>query len=119
VIDIWGLPLLNTYILLTSGVTVTVAHSAIIENNSRIAQIALGITVLLGVLFTACQAFEYAHSPFSMSDTTYGALFFMCTGFHGFHVFIGTIFLFVCFIRHLRGSISYERHFGFEAASWY
>jgi len=109
--------LVNTIILLTSGVTITVAHRALRANDRKITAYSLLFTILLGLVFTLCQGFEYTHSPFSIKDGIYGSLFFMCTGFHGCHVIIGTIFLIVCFIRHLRNSLSAERHFGFEAAA--
>jgi cytochrome c oxidase subunit 3 len=80
-------------------------------------------TVLLGVLFTAVQAYEYAHAAFAFSrdhgGNIYGSTFFMATGFHGFHVIVGTIFLLVCFLRGLAGQLTKEKHFGFEAAAWY
>jgi cytochrome c oxidase subunit 3 len=117
--DPWDLPLLNTLILLTSGTTVTWAHHAIIEGDREGAKKALWITVVLGLLFTACQAFEYSHAAFNFSGSIYGATFFMATGFHGFHVIVGTIFLFVCLMRLYKGDFTPEQHFGFEAAAWY
>jgi cytochrome c oxidase subunit 3 len=117
--DPWHLPLLNTLILLTSGTTVTWAHHAIIEGDRNGAKQALWITVALGLLFTACQAFEYSHAAFNFSGHIYGATFFMATGFHGFHVIVGTIFLFVCLMRLYKGDFTPQQHFGFEAAAWY
>ncbi len=117
--DPWGLPLVNTLILLLSGVTVTWAHHALLKNDRRGLILGLVCTVALGLLFTACQVFEYGHAAFNYSGHIYGATFFMATGFHGAHVVIGTIFLFVCLMRALRGHFSPEQHFGFEAAAWY
>ena len=115
----WGLPLVNTLILLLSGTTVTWAHHALLEDDRKGLIWGLTLTVILGVLFTACQAYEYLHAAFSYSGHIYGATFFMATGFHGAHVIIGTIFLFVCLLRALAGHFSPKQHFGFEAAAWY
>jgi len=118
--DPFHLPLLNTMILLLSGTTVTWAHHSIIEGKNREAVWALVITVLLGLSFTACQAFEYSEAPFKfMGGGVYPAVFFLATGFHGFHVIIGTLFLLVCTIRAQAGQFTPSRHFGFEAAAWY
>ncbi len=117
--DPWGLPLVNTLILLLSGTTVTWAHHALLENDRKGLIWGLVLTVVLGVLFTACQAYEYMHAAFSYSGHIYGSTFFMATGFHGAHVIIGTIFLFVCLMRALAGHFSPKQHFGFEAAAWY
>jgi len=119
VFDPWHLPLLNTLILLTSGTTVTWAHHALLHNDRRGLVWGLALTILLGLLFTAIQAFEYASAPFAFSGNIYGATFFMATGFHGAHVIIGTIFLTVCLVRALKGHFRPEQHFGFEAAAWY
>ncbi len=119
VFDPWHLPLLNTLILLTSGTTVTWAHHALLHNDRQGLIRGLVLTVLLGALFTGVQAYEYAHAAFSFGGSIYGATFFMATGFHGFHVIIGTIFLTVCLIRAVRGDFTPEQHFGFEAAAWY
>jgi heme/copper-type cytochrome/quinol oxidase subunit 3 len=110
---------MNTLILLLSGCTVTWAHHALQHNDRKDFITGLSITVMLGVLFTALQAFEYQHAHFSFSDGIYPSVFFMATGFHGFHVIVGTIFLFVCLIRGMRGQFTAETHFGFEAAAWY
>ena len=115
----WGLPLVNTLILLTSGTTVTWAHHALLENNRKSLIWGLFLTIILGIAFTACQAFEYMHAGFSFPGHLYGSTFFMATGFHGFHVIIGTLFLIVCFFRALGGGFSPKQHFGFEAAAWY
>ncbi len=113
------LPFLNTLILLLSGCTVTWAHYALLHNDNKNTVKALGWTVLLGVLFTACQAYEYAHAPFGFKDTIFASTFFMATGFHGFHVMVGTIFLAVCLMRAKKGQFSPKHHLGFEFAAWY
>ena len=115
----WDLPLLNTLILLTSGATVTWAHHALREGNQRHLVLGLGLTVLLGVAFTILQAYEYSHAPFGFRDGIFSSTFFMATGFHGFHVIVGTIFLIVCFFRAIKGHFKPDHHFGFEAAAWY
>jgi len=117
--DPWGIPLLNTLILLTSGVTVTWAHHALLKNDRRGLVIGLILTVILGATFTFFQAYEYHHAAFSYAGHIYGSTFFMATGFHGAHVLIGTIFLLVCLIRALKGAFTPKAHFGFEAAAWY
>jgi cytochrome c oxidase subunit 3 len=117
--DPWGLPLVNTLILLTSGTTVTWAHHALLNNDRRGLKWGLLLTIVLGVLFTLCQAYEYVHAGFNFAGHIYGATFFMATGFHGAHVIIGTLFLTVCFFRALAGHFSPKQHFGFEAAAWY
>ncbi|TLP45665.1 MULTISPECIES: cytochrome c oxidase subunit 3 [Cohaesibacter] len=119
VIDPWHLPLFNTLLLLTSGTTVTWAHHALLENDREGLKWGLILTVLLGAVFTAVQVYEYAVAPFAFKESIYGATFFMATGFHGFHVFIGTIFLIVCLVRALKGHFTTDKHFGFEAAAWY
>jgi cytochrome c oxidase subunit 3 len=115
----WGLPLVNTLILLLSGTTVTWAHHALLQDDRKGLIWGLVLTVALGVLFTACQVYEYMHAAFSFSGHIYGATFYMATGFHGAHVVIGTIFLFVCLMRALAGHFTSKQHFGFEAAAWY
>ena len=117
--DPWGLPLLNTLILLTSGITVTWAHHALLNNDRRGLVTGLVLTVLLGITFSICQAIEYSHAGFSFAGHSYGSTFFMATGFHGAHVIIGTIFLTVCLIRAINGAFAPKQHFGFEAAAWY
>ncbi|RXF73292.1 cytochrome c oxidase subunit 3 [Hansschlegelia zhihuaiae] len=117
--DPWHLPLLNTLILLTSGTTVTWAHHALIHNDRKGLKQGLWLTVILGVLFSLCQAYEYSHAAFAFSGNIYGAAFFMATGFHGFHVIVGTIFLAVCLARVYKGHFTPKQHFGFEAAAWY
>jgi cytochrome c oxidase subunit 3 len=117
--DPWGLPLVNTLILLLSGTTVTWAHHALLEGDRKNLVRGLVLTVVLGILFTACQAYEYMHAGFKFAGHIYGATFFMATGFHGAHVIIGTLFLAVCLFRALKGHFSPKQHFGFEAAAWY
>jgi len=115
----WHLPLFNTLILLTSGTTVTWAHHALLHNDKKGLVWGLAITVALGVLFTFCQVLEYMEAGFGFSGNLYGATFFMATGLHGFHVFVGTIFLIVCLVRAMRDSFTPEKHLGFEFAAWY
>ncbi len=117
--DPWGLPLVNTLVLLLSGATVTWAHHALLKNQRG--QLILGLicTVALGALFTVLQAIEYGHAAFSYAGHIYGSTFFMATGFHGAHVLIGTIFLFICLLRAMKGHFTPKQHFGFEAAAWY
>nr|ALO77244.1 cytochrome c oxidase subunit 3 [Drilonius striatulus] len=113
------IPLLNTLILISSGISVTWTHHSLMENNYSQAFQSLMITVILGVYFTILQGFEYMESPFSISDSVYGSIFFMATGFHGIHVLIGTSFLMVCLMRIYFNHFSQIHHFGFEAAAWY
>ena len=118
--DPWHLPLINTLILLSSGCAATWAHHALVhENNRKDLVNGLILAIVLGVAFTALQAYEYSHATFGFSGNIYGANFFMATGFHGAHVIIGTIFLTVCLFRALAGHFTPERHIGFEAAAWY
>jgi cytochrome c oxidase subunit 3 len=119
VLDPFGFPLLNTFILLCSGTTVTWAHHALIHGDREGLKKGLLCTILLGLLFTSIQAYEYAQAPFTFAGTIYGATFFMATGFHGAHVIIGTIFLTVCLARAYKGDFTPKQHFGFEAAAWY
>ena len=119
VIDPFELPLLNTLILLCSGTTVTWAHHALIHDDRESAKKGLWCTIVLGLLFSSIQVFEYWHAPFAFKGSVYGATFFMATGFHGFHVIVGTIFLAVCLKRIYNGDFTPGQHFGFEAAAWY
>jgi len=119
VIDPLDLPLLMTMILLLSGCTATWAHAEMIDGRMKEAAKALGVTVGLGVVFIGFQVYEYAHAPFGFKDGVFSSAFFMATGFHGFHVVIGTIFLFVIWMRTRRGDFTAKDHFGFEAAAWY
>jgi cytochrome c oxidase subunit 3 len=135
VINAFELPLLNTIILLLSGTTVTWAHHALIHNqrggektgvwgmigvgeNDGVLK-GLWLTIVLGLIFSSIQAYEYMHAPFPFKGINYGAAFYMATGFHGFHVIVGTIFLIVCLIRAYKGDFTPKQHFGFEAAAWY
>jgi heme/copper-type cytochrome/quinol oxidase subunit 3 len=149
VLDIWELPFLNTVILLSSGVSVTLAHRAItmplsfekkISNPSKldinplefnlnsdvvnldskyknITTFALSLTVLYGFIFTGIQWYEYENAPFALNDSVYGSLFFILTGFHGFHVCIGILFLLVCLLRNIKDHFSPRHHIGFICAA--
>ncbi len=119
VLDPWHLPLLNTLLLLTSGTTVTWAHHALLNGDREGLKKGLMATIILGLIFTSVQAYEYAHAPFHFKNSIYGSTFFMATGFHGFHVIVGTIFLIVCLIRALKGQFTPKQHLGFEFAAWY
>ena len=119
VMDPFDLPLLNTLILLCSGTTVTWAHHCLIHGDRDGLKKGLWLTILLGLLFTSIQAYEYAHAPFPFGQNTYGSAFYMATGFHGFHVIVGTIMLIVCLVRAYKGHFTPQQHFGFEAAAWY
>lgn len=115
----WGVPLLNTIILVSSGVRITYSHKSL-ENNTLIqSKYYLFITIILGVYFTLVQGLEYLDAPFTISDSIYGSTFFIATGFHGLHVIVGSIFLIVCLIRIEKGGFSQLHHFGFVAAIWY
>jgi cytochrome c oxidase subunit 3 len=118
-IPAFDLPLLMTLILLLSGCTVTWAHHAIIEGRQQDAVNALAYTVGLGIVFTIFQIYEYMHATFAFKGGVYPSTFYMATGFHGFHVLVGTIFLAVCFFRARKGHFTPDSHFGFEAAAWY
>jgi cytochrome c oxidase subunit 3 len=118
--DPFRIPILNTMILLLSGCAVTWAHHALLEKNRRHLIMGLGITVLLGMSFTALQATEYSEAPFHLvGGGVYPSVFFLATGFHGFHVIVGTCFLLVCWFRARDDQFTTDRHFGFEAAAWY
>ena len=119
VLDPMHLPLYNTIILLLSGTAVTWAHHSLLHDRRDGLVYGLVITVALGVLFSFVQLYEYIHAPFAFKESIYGATFFMATGFHGFHVLIGTIFLLVCLIRAMAGDFTPKQHFGMEAAAWY
>lgn len=112
-------PLLNTSVLLASGVTVTWAHHRLIEGDRKNAIQSLGLTITLGAYFTFLQVGEYQSAAFSIADRIYGSTFFVATGFHGLHVLIGTTFLAACLVRTLLWHFSTGHHFGFEAAAWY
>ena len=119
----WGLPALNTALLLTSGVTVTIAHWALKEGKRGILNLFLFLTIELGVLFLGVQAYEYSHAyadlNLKLTTGAYGSTFFMLTGFHGFHVTVGAIMLSVIFARCLKGHFKPDHHFAFEGVAWY
>ena len=114
-----GLPLINTALLLTSSVTVTIAHHALIAGKRSQLAFFLAATFILGFIFVGLQAYEYIHAPFAFTDGIYPSAFFMATGFHGFHVIVGTTFLAVCLFRAWKGHFKPDHHFGLEAAAWY
>jgi cytochrome c oxidase subunit 3 len=118
-INTYTIPLTNTFFLLTSGATVTWAHHALFARAKRHTIVALILTLLLATLFTGLQGFEYVNATFNISDGVYGSCFYLATGFHGFHVFVGTIALFVAFIRLAFNHFTNEHHFGIESAIWY
>jgi cytochrome c oxidase subunit 3 len=119
----WPLPTINTGLLLTSGVTLTIAHHALIANQRGKAIAFMWMTVLLGAIFLGCQGFEYYeayhHLNLKLSSGVYGSTFFMLTGFHGFHVFVGALMLMFITLRLQKGHFTPEKHFGFEGAAWY
>jgi cytochrome c oxidase subunit 3 len=123
IIPAFGLPALNTLILLTSGVTVTIAHHALRVNKRGVLNVFLALTFLLGFLFVYLQATEYHHAytklGLQLSTGIYGSTFFMLTGFHGFHVTLGAIMLVCIWLRTMRGHMTPQRHFAFEAVAWY
>ena len=118
-INTFTIPLTNTFLLLTSGATVTWAHHALLARAKKHTLVALIFTLALAVLFTCLQGLEYVNAPFNISDGVYGSCFYMATGFHGFHVFVGTVALFVSFIRIILNHFTNKHHFGFESAIWY
>jgi cytochrome c oxidase subunit 3 len=119
----WPIPTLNTALLLSSGVTVTIAHHALVANHRTRAIVFMWFTVALGIAFLGFQAYEYTHAyselNLKLSSGAYGSTFFMLTGFHGFHVFVGMLMLLFITIRIMRGHFTPDRHFGFEGAAWY
>lgn len=118
-LSFYSVPLLNTVILLTRGVTVTWAHHSIMNNYFNKSVVSLFFTVCLGVYFLFMQYLEYDEAQFSLADGVYGRTFFMATGFHGIHVIVGTTFLFYVLIILLSGTLSHNHHFSFEASAWY
>lgn len=122
-IGAWGIPALNTGILLLSGVTVTIAHHKLLDDERRGVLLWLAATYLLGLVFVGFQAYEYIHAytdlELRLDSGIYGNVFFMLTGFHGLHVTLGVIMLIVIWLRVLRGHFSSSRHFAFEAVAWY
>jgi cytochrome c oxidase subunit 3 len=119
VLDPWDVPFLNTLILLSSGASVTWAHHALLAGERNQGVVALALTIALAAFFTALQGFEYMEAPFTIADGIYGSTFYLATGFHGFHVIIGTLFLTVCLYRLYQYHFTKRHHFGFEAAAWY
>ena len=119
----WGIPALNTALLLTSGVTLTWAHWALKKNNRSQLILGMALTILLGIIFLFFQAYEYVHAyndlNLTMSQGAYGATFYMLTGFHGFHVTLGTVMLIVILFRCIKGHFTADKHFGFEGVAWY
>ena len=118
-IDSLGIPLTNTLLLLSSGATVTWAHHAITSRSKKQSVISLLLTIILAIVFTMFQVLEYCEAAFTISDSVFGSCFYMATGFHGFHVFIGTVCLFVSLIRLVLNHFTETHHFGFESAAWY
>ena len=117
--DPWKVPLINTIILLSSGVRVTWSHHSLIEGNFSRSKQSLVITIALGIYFTFNQLLEYVEASFSISDSSFGSTFFVATGFHGLHVLVGTLFLLFTLLRITIGVLSRKHHFGFEASAWY
>ena len=115
----YNIPLLNTLILLRSGVSITLRHYYLIKNNIKLNYLYLLITVILGVIFTLFQLIEYMEAKFRIRDRIYGSIFFIGTGFHGLHVLIGSIYLIINLLRIYNKEFSKLHHFRFEAASWY
>lgn len=115
----WKVPLFNTFTLLLSGLTITITHNYLVSRNFSECVRFFVFTILLAILFTLVQLYEYRTSSFSISDGIYGSTFFMSTGFHGLHVIIGTIFISVCLFRLMRGHFTNKHHVGFECAAWY
>jgi len=114
-----NVPFLNTLILLSSGVSVTLCHHFVVLGNLRGAVLSILLTLFLGFYFTLLQYVEYSDSFFGIRDSNYGSIFFLATGFHGLHVLLGTSFLFICFVRIIKVHFSNRHLFGFEAAAWY
>ena len=118
-LDPWSLPLVNTIILLSSGVTITWAHKAILDNKRNDVIFGIISTIAYGLLFSLIQYYEYVEAPFNINDGIYGSLFFLLTGFHGFHVFVGSIFLIICLFRQINYHFNSNQHIGFECAIYY
>jgi len=119
VLNPWEVPLLNTIVLLSSGATITWCHHAIVVGSREDSLLGFIFTIILAIIFTGLQVFEYYGAPFTISDSVYGSTFFMATGFHGFHVFIGTCFITVCLVRMYFHQFTREQHLGAEFAIWY
>jgi len=118
-LDAWQIPFYNTVILLTSGGTVTRAHLLIERGENKLAARWIFLTAALGALFLSLQAYEYIHASFKLTDGIYPSTFYLATGFHGFHVFVGTVFLTVCGFRAAADQFKPSKHIGFQAAAWY
>jgi cytochrome c oxidase subunit III len=119
VLDPLRLPLMNTFVLVTSSFAINVAHEGLLEGRRQTFKNFLALGIGLGVLFVFTQAYEYIHAPFAFKNSIYGATFFMATGFHGAHVIIGVLFLTVCLIRTFMGQMTPKQHVGFQFAAWY
>ena len=118
-INPWGLPFLNTILLISSGVSLTWAHRAIFSGHLLVVIDGLYMTILLGITFSFCQYYEYKTASFSINDGIYGSIFYMATGFHGFHVCVGTLMLIICYYRAKNGEFARSQHLGFEFSAWY
>ena len=119
VLDPFKLPLLNTLLLLCSGTTLTWSHHSLLHGDREGAKQGLWLTIILGLVFSAVQAYEYMHASFPFAGLNYSAAFYMATGFHGFHVIVGTIMLIVCLARLYKGHFTPKQHLGFETTAWY
>lgn len=119
VLDPLAIPLLNTLVLIVSGISVTWRHHALLEGEHTQVLKGLEYTIILGIIFTFLQGLEYLETSFRIADRVYGSVFFIATGFHGLHVIVGTCFLIVSYFRILKGQITIKHHFGFEARAWY
>jgi len=115
----WEIPLLNSVLLLSSGATITWAHHSIVARDRKSSIFSLYLTLILAVIFTLLQGYEYFHSEFTIADGVYGSTFYMATGFHGFHVIVGTIFITLELLRLQDYHFTNHHHLGFEAAAWY
>jgi len=118
-LNAWGVPMLNTAILLLSGLSITWVHFSILSGNFKNGLYGFIVTLFLAIFFTLLQIGEYLYAPFNISDSVFGTVFYSLTGLHGLHVIIGTIFIFVCFYRFLNSHFTTKHHLGFEFASWY
>nr|YP_009944708.1 cytochrome c oxidase subunit III [Encyrtus eulecaniumiae]QGA74464.1 cytochrome c oxidase subunit III [Encyrtus eulecaniumiae]QGA74477.1 cytochrome c oxidase subunit III [Encyrtus eulecaniumiae]QGA74490.1 cytochrome c oxidase subunit III [Encyrtus eulecaniumiae] len=117
--DPYFVPLLNTLILLSSGVSITWSHYSLLKGDKTLSCVSLLVTIILALIFSFFQYKEYSECSFTFCDSVYGAIFFMSTGFHGLHVLIGTLFLIIMLVRIMMDNFSKIHHFGFEAAAWY
>jgi cytochrome c oxidase subunit 3 len=118
-LNAWDIPLLNSVILLSSGATITWAHHSIVAKDRKSALLSLYLTIVLAIIFTVLQGFEYFHAEFTIADGVYGSTFYMCTGFHGFHVIVGTLFILYQTVRLNNYHFTNHHHLGFESAAWY